>query len=149
MVRSIIEGVQITPLKIIADERGAVLHMLRTDSEGYLGFGECYFSEVNPNVVKAWKKHTLQTQNMTVPSGRLRLVLFDDREGSSSNGKVDILELGRPDKYFRVTIPPKIWYGFTGISDTPALIANCVNIPHRPDETVVVPVSDNSIPYKW
>jgi dTDP-4-dehydrorhamnose 3,5-epimerase len=149
MVRSIIDGVQITPLKIIADERGAVLHMLRIDSEGYFGFGECYFSEVNPGVVKAWKKHTLQTQNIAVPSGRLRLVLFDDREVVSSNGKIDILELGRPNNYFRVTIPPLIWYGFTSISDTPALIVNCVNIPHTPDETVLVPVSDNLIPYKW
>ena len=143
MVRSIIDGVQITPLKIIADERGAVLHMLRIDSVGYFGFGESYFSEVNPGVVKAWKKHTSQIQNIVVPSGRLRLVLFDDREGFSSNGKVDIIELGRPDKYFRVTIPPQIWYGFMGISDNSTIIANCVNIPHKPDETHIAPISDN------
>ena len=59
-----IDGVEITPLKIIKDARGAVLHMININSAGFEKFGECYFSEINPNVIKGWKKHFHQTQNL-------------------------------------------------------------------------------------
>ncbi|PJZ27789.1 dTDP-4-dehydrorhamnose 3,5-epimerase, partial [Leptospira kmetyi] len=64
---SFLEGVIATPLKEIFDPKGSVLHMIRADDPEYKGFGECYFSEVNPGAIKAWKLHTKQTQNFTVP----------------------------------------------------------------------------------
>ena len=149
MAASEITGVLITPLKILADNRGAVLHVIREDAQGFNGFGECYISEVKPQIVKAWKRHTRQTQNMTVPSGMLKLVLFDNRDDSPSKGKIEVWELGRPDNYYRITIPPHIWYGFTSISNETAMIVNCVDIPHAPDESVVLDINDPSIPYKW
>ncbi|PJZ29741.1 cupin domain-containing protein, partial [Leptospira kmetyi] len=84
---------------------------------------------MNPGAIKAWKLHTKQTQNFTVPSGRIKLVLFDNREHSSTKGRVQEILLGRPGHYQRVKIPPKIWYGFTCVSDEKALIANFTDIP--------------------
>lgn len=147
--RTIIEGVTITPLKIIADNRGAVLHMLRKDAEEYTGFGECYFSEVLPGAVKAWKKHSIQTQNFAVPVGQLSLVIFDNRQNSSSAGQLLVIPLGRPDHYCRVQVPPGLWYGFTCTSDVPALLVNCADHVHIPAESEVLDKNDASIPYLW
>ena len=144
-----IEGVTLTPLRQIGDKRGTVLHMLRSDDPEFSQFGECYFSEVMPGVVKAWKRHNAQTQNLTVPVGRIRLVIFDDREGSASKGQLQVLELGRPDAYVRLCIPPGLWYGFACLSETPALLANCTDWPHDPSEGDGRAEDDPGIPYNW
>lgn len=144
-----IEGVYIAPLTEIADHRGSVLHMIRCDSPDFVKFGECYFSEVLSSSIKAWKKHTIQTQNIAVPIGRIRLVIYDNRESSKSKGKLCILVLGRPEAYSRVTIPPNVWYGFKCISTTPALLVNCVDHPHTAMESEVLDVNDPHIPYSW
>jgi dTDP-4-dehydrorhamnose 3,5-epimerase len=144
-----IEGIYFSELKQIPDERGSILHMLRNDDEVFIDFGEIYFSEVLPGAVKAWKYHHAQTQNLAVPIGRIRVVIYDERKTSSTQGNIQVLKLGRPDLYLRLTIPPGLWYGFTCISDTPALLANCADIPHNPDESITKPVNDKSIPYIW
>ena len=92
-----IHGVLISPLKQFSDQRGSVLQMLRSDAPEFVNFGECYFSEVLPGAIKAWKRHRAQTQNLAVPVGRIRLVIYDDRESSTTRGEVRVLELGRPD----------------------------------------------------
>jgi dTDP-4-dehydrorhamnose 3,5-epimerase len=144
-----IDGVVISELRQICDERGAVLHMLRNDAPVFTRFGECYFSEVLAGAVKAWKRHRLQTQNLVVPVGRIRLVIYDDRQRSPTCGRLQIQELGRPDAYLRVTIPPGLWYGFSAVSLSPALLANCADLPHSGGEGEVRPWNDPAIPYQW
>ena len=148
-IESKITGVVVIPLKQIEDERGAVLHMLRSDSPLSPRFGEIYFSIVNPGVVKAWKRHRAMTQHFAVPVGLIRLVLFDDRTDSQSKGEIEEIILGRTDRYYLACIPPMIWYGFKGISEMPALLANCSDIPHDPNEAEQLPVSNNYISYNW
>ena len=41
-----IKDVIITELKVIADNRGKVMHMLRNDSNVFKSFGEIYFSTI-------------------------------------------------------------------------------------------------------
>jgi dTDP-4-dehydrorhamnose 3,5-epimerase len=144
-----IDGVTTHVLKELADDRGAVLHMLSINAPDFKRFGECYFSEVKPGAIKAWKMHHKQTQNFAVPVGRLRLVIFDDRDSSKTKGNLKILELGRPDAYLRVQIPPGLWYGFACIGENSALLANCADMPHEPSESERKSVSDSSIPYDW
>jgi dTDP-4-dehydrorhamnose 3,5-epimerase len=131
----VIQGLLLTPLGIIADDRGAVLHMLRCDAPEFTRFGECYFSEVHPGAIKAWKRHRAQTQNLAVPVGRIRIVIYDAREDSRTRGRCEAIELGRPDAYARLRIPPRLWYGFIGLGTMAALIANCVDAPHDPGES--------------
>jgi len=148
-LKSRIEGVGIFPLKQIEDERGAVLHMLRSDSQAFTKFGELYFSIVNPGSIKAWKRHKEMTQRFAVPAGRIRLVLFDDRPGSQSRGKLEEIILGRPDRYYLVCIPPLIWYGFQGVSETPTLLVNCPDILHDPKEADNLSIVNDLIPFDW
>ena len=144
-----VEGVTLTELGQIDGDRGAVLHMLRSDAPEFTRFGECYFSEVLPGAVKAWKRHRDQTQNLAVPVGRIQMVIFDDRKGSVSRGQLQVLELGRPDAYFRLRIPPGLWYGFRCISTAPALLVNCADLPHDPNEGETRPLDDPGIPFRW
>jgi dTDP-4-dehydrorhamnose 3,5-epimerase len=144
-----IEGVIVQPLIQIADNRGSVLHMMRRDSELFKQFGEVYFSEIHPGKIKAWKRHKKQTQNLTVPLNKVRLVIYDNRSSSSTHGKIAEYELGRPDHYRLVNIPPMLWYGFQTFGDETALIANCADQPHDPEETESLPADSNEIPYEW
>ena len=83
-----IDGVKITKLNQIFDERGKVMHMLRNDQEIFSKFGEIYFSYTHPNVVKAWHYHKEMTLNYAVIYGEVKLVLFDDRENSTTKGNL-------------------------------------------------------------
>lgn len=143
-----IEGVLIEPLKCFQDERGEVRHMLRSDAPFFRKFGEVYFSYINPGYVKGWKMHKEMTQHFAVPVGNLKLVLFDGRDGSPTKGQVQEIELGL-DNYRLVRIPPKVMYSFSAAGDERAMIVNCADMPHRPDESVQIALNDRSIPYQW
>ena len=143
-----IDGVIITPLKRIGDERGMVLHMLRRDWDIFEDFGEVYFSTVNPGTVKGWKRHQRMIQNFAVPMGNAKFVLYDDRDGSPTKGEVQEVALGG-DNYALLTLPAMIWYGFANTEDAPVLIANCASIRHDPEETEGKDLSDPAIPYDW
>src|SRR5580698_2286471 len=106
-----IDGMTITPLRRIPDERGAVFHMLRDDSDVFERFGEIYFSTVYPGAIKAWHLHKEMTLNYAVPMGMIKLVCYDDREGSSTKGNLVELHVGELN-YVLVTIPAQVWNGF-------------------------------------
>jgi dTDP-4-dehydrorhamnose 3,5-epimerase len=143
-----IDGLLIKPLKVIRDARGQVMHMMRADDGVFKEFGEVYFSVVNPGVVKGWKKHLKMTQHFAVPRGAIRLVIFDDRPLSSTKGDVQEILSGEND-YKLVRIPPLVWYGFRCESRQPAMIANCSDTPHEPQESELRPIEDERIPYVW
>lgn len=143
-----IDGVVIQALKQFPDERGTVLHMMRNDNPFFDNFGEIYFSEIFSGVIKAWKWHSKMTQFFAVPVGCIQLILFDDRVGSPTNGNVMELTTGR-ENYLLIKIPPQVWYGFKGISDGPALLANCADFPHTPGESQKKPLNDPDIPFVW
>ena len=143
-----IEGVIIKELSQFVDDRGRVMHMIRMDDPLFEKFGEVYFSEVLPGVVKGWKKHKFMTQLFAVPIGTIRLVIYDDRQNSESKGNLKVLEIGRKN-YKLVKVPPKLWYGFKCVSDFPALIVNCPDLPHDPDESKGRPQNESTIPYQW
>ena len=109
-----IDGVVISPLKQILDERGKVMHMLRSDSPIFRAFGEIYFSCIYPGAIKAWHIHRVMTLNYAVPHGCIKYVLYDERPNSPTCGKVQELFLG-PDNYNLVTVPPMVGNGFKGL----------------------------------
>jgi dTDP-4-dehydrorhamnose 3,5-epimerase len=143
-----IEGVKVTQLRQIPDERGKIMHMLRSDAPGFPGFGEIYFSCIYPGAIKAWHIHKRMTLNYAVPHGNIKFVLYDDREGSKTRGEVQEIFLG-PDNYVLVTVPPQVWNGFKGIGTEMAVVANCASLAHDPDEIGRLDPFDPKIPYTW
>lgn len=143
-----IEGVIAKPLKKIPDERGCIYHMLRCNDPIFEKFGEIYFSVVYPGVIKGWHLHKEMTLNYAVLSGMIKLVLYDDRENSSTKG--NLLEIVTGDEnYLLVKIPPLIWNGFKGIGDKAAIVANCATLPHDPNEIKRLDPFTKKIPYNW
>jgi dTDP-4-dehydrorhamnose 3,5-epimerase len=143
-----IEGVEIVPLRRVPDERGTIFHMLRSTDAHFVQFGEIYFSTIYQGVVKGWHKHREMSLNYACVFGRIKLVLYDDRPGSSTRGSVVEAFLG-PDDYSLVVIPPEVWNGFKGMSDPYAIVANCCTHPHDPSRTTRVDPFENDFPYKW
>ena len=143
-----IHDVKITPLKIISDNRGKVMHMLRTDSQVFEKFGEIYFSTIYHQSIKGWHLHKESVLNYVCIKGKVKLVLFDNRKESSTKGVYQELILSSED-YFLVTIPPNIWNGFKGLDRAESIIANCLTLPHNEREMVRKDLFDKSFSYKW
>lgn len=142
-----IESVHVVPLERVPDERGTVYHMLKRTDPHFSEFGEIYFSSVYRDVVKGWHRHREMTLNYACISGRVKLVLFDDREGSPTRGELQEHFLG-PDDYSLVVIPPGVWNGFKGMSAV-SIVANCATHPHDPSRSERLDPFDNDIPYDW
>ena len=143
----LIAGVQVVPLRRIPDERGTIYHMLRSTDPHFIAFGEIYFTSIYRDVVKGWHRHRDMTLNYACISGRIKLVLYDDRPDSPTGGALLEVFLG-PDDYSLVTIPPGVWSGFKGMSET-ALVANCATHPHDPERTERIDPFGQQIPYDW
>jgi len=143
-----IEGVSVTNLKQIFDERGKVMHMLRNDSPNFSQFGEIYFSCTYSGAIKAWHLHKEMTLNYAVVHGSIKFVLYDDRDDSSTKGEVQEIFIS-PENYKLVTVPPGIWNGFKGIGGQTSVVANCSTIPHNPNEIARKKYNDKTIPYDW
>jgi dTDP-4-dehydrorhamnose 3,5-epimerase len=144
----VIAGVQVVPLRRIPDERGTIMHMLRASDPHFIQFGEIYFSTVYREVVKGWHRHREMTLNYACVFGRIKLVLYDDREDSPTRGDLQEIFLG-PDNHALVVIPPEVWNGFKGMSDPFAIVANCCTHAHDPSRSSRLDPFDNHIPYDW
>ena len=147
--KKIIKGVVLTSLKQIKDERGAVFHVIKNNSETFYSFGEAYFSKINENIIKGWKYHKEMKQNFCVPHGKLKLVLFDNRSNSESRGEVNEIILDDEENYIRVTVPENIWYSFKCISNNYCLLLNIANIKHDKEESLQMDLHNDIIPYEW
>ena len=139
-----IEGVIHTPLRIIPGHKGAVLRAMRTDDDGYNGFGEAYFSTVDQGEIKAWKKHTLMYCNLVVIEGEIKFNLFDDGETNHIQNQNMSLTLSR-NNYARLTIPPNIWFGFKGLGQN-NVILNMASLIYDPEEVINLPLNNTIIP---
>lgn len=126
----LIEGVVKTPLTIIPTVGGKVMHAIRSDSVGYQGFAEAYFSTLEFGVIRAWKRHNQMTLNIVVPSGEVKFVLFDDRMGRDIYQEVKLSE----QSYSRLTVPPRVWVGFQGLARHQSILMNLANVIHSPEE---------------
>jgi dTDP-4-dehydrorhamnose 3,5-epimerase len=89
------------------------------------------------------------TLNYACVYGRVKLVLYDDREDSATRGEVMELFLG-PADYQLVQIPTNVWNSFRGLGEETSIIANCATEPHTKEFTEAIdPLSDSLIPYDW
>lgn len=129
-----INGVNITPLSIIDTKGGDVLHAMKMSDHGYSGFGEAYFSTIEPQAIKGWKRHKQMVLNLVVPVGTVRFILFDDRDNQDNVNHFQEVTLSIENGYSRLTIPPMIWVGFQGLGLQTSLVLNIANIEHSPEE---------------
>src|SRR3989304_3050644 len=145
-----IDGVKIKKLKVIPDERGRLMELLRSDDSLFTKFGQVYMTTAYPGVVKAWHYHKIQTDNMAAIHGMMKLVLYDSRPDSPTHGQVDELFFGIHNPIL-VQIPPMVYHGFKCVSQEEAIVVNCPTEMYNytePDEYRIDPHS-KEIPYNW
>jgi dTDP-4-dehydrorhamnose 3,5-epimerase len=145
-----IEDVKVRKLRLIPDERGFLMELMRSDWEEYEKFGQAYITAVYPGVVKGWHYHKLQTDHFVCVQGMAKVVLYDGREDSPTRGEVNEFFMGTLNPIM-LKIPKGVMHGFKGISEEMALI---VNVPselynyQQPDE-YRLPAHTDEIPYDW
>ncbi len=145
-----IEGVEVKQLKVIPDERGRLMEMLRCDDEIFYKFGQVYMTTAYPGVVKAWHYHKVRSDHFAVVKGMMKLVLFDDREGSTTKGEVNEFFMGTHNPIL-VRIPVGVYHGFKAIGEEEAIVINVPTEPYnreQPDE-YRLDAHDKNIPYDW
>ena len=146
----LIEGVKLKELKVIPDERGKVMEMLRCDDEIFDKFGQVYLSMAYPGVVKGWHYHKKQTDYFVVVKGMLKVVLYDLRKDSPTYNQINEFFMGDQNQMLLV-IPPYVAHGAKGMGTEPGYLINCPNESYSyddPDEYRIHPF-DNDIPYDW
>ena len=145
-----IKDVKTKKLKIIPDDRGRLMEILRNDDDMFIKFGQVYMTTAKPGVVKAWHWHSKQFDSFTCVSGKMRLALYDAREDSPTKANIEEFEISL-DNPMVVQIPPGVYHGFKCISEQEAIVINNVTIPYNhsdPDE-MRIDEYDNDIDYDW
>lgn len=143
-----IEGVELFPLKRIQDERGMVMHMLKSTDPHFEKFGEIYYSVIYPGVIKAWHLHSQMTINYAVVVGDIKLVVYDQRPRSATRGQLHEIYVGQAN-YQLVRVPPGVVNGFVAIGAEKAIVANCADMAHDPAEITRIDPFTPTIPYNW
>ena len=131
---------------MINHPKGDIYHAMKKSDEGFEGFGEAYFSTINKDEIKGWKKHLKMTMNIIVTVGVVTFVLFDHRENSNSVNNFFSVTLS-PSNYYRLTVPPGIWYAFKGHNHDLNLILDVADMEHKPDE--IIRIDLDKIPFDW
>jgi len=145
-----ISGVRVKQLRVLPDERGRVMEILRADDELFEKFGQVYMTTAYPGVVKAWHYHKQQTDNIAVVKGMVKLVLYDPRKDSPTQGEVNEFCLGEHNPQL-VQIPKLVLHGFKCLGGEEAIVINCPTEVYRydaPDEFRLDPASAE-VPYDW
>lgn len=145
-----IEGVRIKTLRVIPDERGRLMEILRRDDEIFTKFGQIYITTAYPGVIKAWHYHKIQTDNLAAIAGMAKVALYDARENSPTYKKLEEYFMGVHNPLL-IQIPPMVYHGYKCISSEEAIVINCPTEPYNrtnPDECRVDPFN-NDIPYNW
>jgi len=145
-----IEGVQIKTLRVIPDERGFLMEVLRNDDALFGGFGQVYLTTAYPGVVKGWHYHKQQTDCMTVVRGMAKIVLCDMRAGSPTKGEINEFFVGEKNPVL-IRIPVGVAHGMKAIGTETAYMLNVPDRPYdyqNPDE-FRLPPHGGPIPYDW
>lgn len=145
-----IKGVNVKKLKIIPDDRGRLMEIMRADDKFFKKFGQVYMTTAFPGVVKAWHYHKKQEDNFTCVHGKMRLALYDARKSSPTYGEVNDFIISLDDPML-VTIPKNVYHGFKCVSDCEAVVINNPTNMYNnkvPDE-YRLDAYDNDIPYDW
>lgn len=150
LTRDPIAGVKVKKLRLIPDERGWLMEILRRDdADVFTRFGQVYVSATYPGVVKAWHYHRRQVDNFACVAGMVKLVLVDTRDDSPTQGAINEFFVGSQNPML-VQVPNMVYHGWKCISLEPSLVVNVPDEPYKydePDEHRIEP--HGTLPYDW
>lgn len=134
------DGVTLTALRQIYHPKGDIFHAMKCSDNGFDGFGEAYFSTINKDDIKGWKKHNLMTLNLIVPIGEIEFVIYNEDTEEFFEAKLS------QSNYQRLTVSPGLWMAFKGHCDNNVLL-NIASLEHDPAESITKKLE--LIKYDW
>tara|TARA_Y100000590_G_scaffold18275_1_gene21789 strand:+ start:53805 stop:54230 length:426 start_codon:yes stop_codon:yes gene_type:complete len=141
MGKNSLSKIKLKSLNIIKLSEGNIMRILKKNELPSWTFGEAYFSKIKFGKIKAWKYHKRMSLNLVVPSGKVKFVFYSEKKNFFKT-----IVIGEK-KYFRLTVPPKIWFGFKGMSKKESIILNLANLPHKPKE--ILRREKKEIKFNW
>jgi dTDP-4-dehydrorhamnose 3,5-epimerase len=134
-------GVTLSNPGSVSNVKGDIYRVIRASDPNFFGFGEAYFSFINPREVKGWKRHRRMILNLAVPVGSVRFVIAYNDGDTVIKPQFEQIILSAQN-YLRLTIPANIWFAFQGMSLKQNLVLNIASIMHDPYESENVCISN-------
>lgn len=120
-----IDDIKFISQPIIKVEGGNVMKIFKASYNQEFEFKEAYFSSVDYNFIKGWKLQLKMTSNICVPIGKVKFTFVSE---DFKSHKTYILG---DDNYGFISVPPRVWYSFKGLSKNTSLILNITNEEHN------------------
>jgi dTDP-4-dehydrorhamnose 3,5-epimerase len=150
-LRPLPAGVEVREVHNLVTRNGVTTEVYRSDwATVPAPVAQALYVSLREGAISAWHCHETQLDRVFVVQGSVKLVLYDGREGSPSQGAVCelFLERARPSL---VTIPPGVWHGMQNVGSGECAFLNFVDPVYEhgdPDEWRLPPAND-AIPYRF
>lgn len=123
-----LDDITLTKLSQIKNEKGDIFHAMKKTDKGFNKYGEAYFSWILKDMKKGWKRHKKMTLNLCVPYGLVKFIFKTSKDSMTREETIG------ENNYFRITVPPNIWFAMIGLGDPKSLILNISDIIHDKKE---------------
>jgi dTDP-4-dehydrorhamnose 3,5-epimerase len=150
-VASRIAGVNVRSAVTHPDERGEVCEIYNPA----WGFHEeplvyVYQICIRPHRIKGWVVHREQDDRVFVSLGTVKIVLYDDRDGSPTRHLINEIYLGERKRGL-ITIPKGVFHAIQNVGDTDAILVNLPTRPynHAQPDKLRLPLDTDQIPYRF
>ena len=137
---SILDNIKFINQPIIKVEGGNVMKIMKMSDYKEFKFGEAYFSSIDFNYIKGWKMQLKMTSNICIPIGEVKFTFV------SEDFKCNKTFILGENNYGIISIPPRIWYSFKGLSEKTSLILNISDSEH--DEKDIKKINLEEFPLK-
>jgi dTDP-4-dehydrorhamnose 3,5-epimerase len=124
---TLIAGVRLHEVKHVLKGNGSLTEIYRKDWQlDDLPVEQVFEVTMTPGDISAWHAHEHTTDRLFVTRGAMRIVLYDGRAGSPTQGLVNEFKLGEMRPAL-VVVPPQVWHGVQNIGDAPCTLLNLVD----------------------
>ncbi|OGF35090.1 spore coat protein [Candidatus Falkowbacteria bacterium RIFOXYC2_FULL_48_21] len=145
-----IDGIKIKQLKKFSDDRGFFTEVIKFGEDTFHEVKQTSYTETHPGVVKAFHWHRKQWDVWFVVRGMAQVVLYDQRDGSSTKGETQVIYAGQ-DNPVLISIPPGVVHGYRVLGNEKVCLfyhtSEAYN-PAEPDEERIA-WNDPVIGFDW
>jgi dTDP-4-dehydrorhamnose 3,5-epimerase len=138
-----IHDVQVVSLTVHEDDRGYLYEVIHGSDPYVTRFGQVYVvGDRIERIVRAYHKHAELHDWFCIVHGAAKFVLVDDREGSPTHRKHDVVTMS--DKAPKLlVVPPGIYHGWMSLQPDTMLLSTASHEYNRekPDEERIPPDS--------
>jgi dTDP-4-dehydrorhamnose 3,5-epimerase len=151
VLQDLIAGVSIREVRHVAKDNGYVTEAFRVDWDLDDSTVEQVFQvTLFAGAISAWHTHLRTTDRLFVSRGVMKIVLYDDRSESTTQGMLNVFRFGdfRPAL---LVVPQGVWHGIQNLTGTDSSVLNVVDRAYaygEPDHWRL-PQDSLEIPYRF